>query len=386
MGIIILKGNSGMKILILGAYPNSIISFRGQLIKSLVAGGNEVMVMTAPASAQIIAQIELLGATFTAFPVQRNGLNPLADLQTCYFLTKVMKAWRPDKILAYTIKPVIWGGIANSFTAKADFYALISGLGYAFEAGSLLRNLVNQLVKRLYKFSLSTSKAVIFQNEDNQQVFIDKNIIPADKAHRVFGSGVNIDDYSPQALPKGPTTFLLIARLLGDKGLREYMQAAKQVKQRYPEVIFQLLGPADSSPDRIDLEEVRQWQQAGIIDYLGETDNVQPYLADCHIYTLPSYHEGLPRTVLEAMAIGRPILTTDVPGCRDTVIDHENGLLVAAKDSDALRVAMIWFIEHSAVWHDMASASRNLACQKFDANKVNQHIADIIQAPIVITS
>ena len=217
---------------------------------------------------------------------------------------------------------------------------MVTGLGYAFEKGGWLRNTVSGLVKQLYRFALEKSQAVIFQNDDNLNCFVDLGLVEKGKCFRVFGSGVDTSHYQQSPLPSGNTHFLLIARLLGDKGIREYVEAARIVKKEYPNVTFQLLGPFDSSPDRITKQEISQWQQAGVIDYLGETNNVLPYIEACHIYVLPSYHEGLPRTVLEAMAVARPIITTSAVGCKDTVIEGSNGYKVPVKDAQALADCM----------------------------------------------
>lgn len=368
-----------MRVLVLGAYPNSIVGFRGQLIKKLVDSGHQVLVMTAPAEKDIVKQVKALGADFKPYDVQRNGINPFADIKTCWQLCKAIRQFKPDKIMAYTIKPVIWGGIAAKFVSKADFYALITGLGYAFTRGTLLRNIVNYIVKSLYRFALSSAKGVIFQNEDNRSIFVEQNIAPSDKTHRVFGSGVSLTQYSQVPMPEKGIVFLLIARLLGDKGIREYIAAARTVKNKYPDVIFQLLGPEDSSPDKISMSEIKQAEVEGVIEYLGETNNVLPYLQHCHIYTLPSYHEGLPRTVLEAMAVGRPILTTDTVGCRDTIIDNKNGFLVPIKDELQLAEKMRWFIENKASWLEMGNASRYYATKLFDVQQVNNDIFEILE-------
>lgn len=367
-----------LKIIIIGAYPNSIIGFRGPLIRSFVAAGHEVVVMTAAASEDVVAQVTALGATFRPYTVQRNGLNPMTDIKTLLAIKRALTELAPDHVLAYTIKPIIWGGIAARIIGFSGFNAMITGLGYAFEKGSFARNSVNYLVKHLYKFSLANAKNVIFQNMDNRKLFIDLGLVKADKCYRVFGSGVDIDEYQQQLLPTGNITFLLIARLLGDKGVREFAKAAQIVNQRYPEAKFQLLGPYDSSPDKISAIEVEQWQANGQIEYLGETDNVIPFIQACHVYTLPSYHEGLPRTVLEAMSIGRPILTTDASGCRDTVINGENGWLVPPRNVEELAKRMIWFIENPEQWQSMANSSRKMVQDKFNVHRVNKAISDIM--------
>ncbi|MBA6302266.1 glycosyltransferase family 4 protein [Colwellia sp. MB02u-14] len=367
-----------MKILIIGAYPQSIISFRGQLIKDLVRKGHDVTVMTAEADDSVVKDVRELGAKFCSYSVQRNGLNPLADLQTFLQLKKLIKFYQPDKILAYTIKPIIWGGIAAKFIKNVDFFPMITGLGYAFSTDTFKRTVVNFIAKNLYRLALTDAKAVIFQNNDNMNTFVENGLISGQKCHRVYGSGVDIDLFERYPLPNKEITFLLIARLLGDKGIREYAEAAERIKLIYPKVNFELLGPYDSSPDAISETEINNWHHNNIINYLGETKNVLPFIKNCHIFTLPSYHEGLPRTALEAMAVGRPILTTDTSGCRDTVIERKNGFLVPIKDSEALFQKMKWFIEQPESWEKMAVESRKLVCEYFDVKKVNSSILKIL--------
>ncbi len=367
-----------MNILIIGAYPNSIVGFRGQLIRGWVKKGYKVTVMAADADPAIIKKVTALGAAFRPYKVERNGLNPLADLKTLSELIKALNDCKPDQILAYTIKPIIWGGIAASFYGKANFHAMVTGLGYAFETGGFKRNFINRIVKGLYRFSLKKAKSVIFQNTDNLQTFVSQGIVPKDKTYRVHGSGVDLSEYPKTPLPKGAPIFLLVARLLGDKGIREYASAAQSVKQKYPEATFQLLGPEDSSPDRINSDELKSWCDSGAITYLGETDHVLSFVQKCHIYTLPSYHEGLPRSVLEAMSVGRPILTTNTSGCRDTVIKERNGKLVSPKNAKQLEDQMIWFIENPDLWQNMANESRTIVEDYFDVMKVNKHINSIV--------
>lgn len=364
-----------MKVIVLGAYPDSIVGFRGKLIEKFVNDGHQVTVMTAQGSSEVIAEVEGLGAKFEAFPIQRNGMNPLADMETMLALTDAFKRIKPDKILAYTIKPIIWGGIAANRAGISEFYSMVTGLGYAFEAPSLKRKLVRNLVTNLYKYSLRFSKKVIFQNQDNLNTFVDFGIVEREKCHRVFGSGVDLSHYQKSPLPESQPHFLLIARILGDKGVREYYKAAKQVKEKHPDTVFSLVGPLDPSPDGIDQTEIDSWRD--VIDYHGSTNNVLPYIENCHIYVLPSYHEGIPRTVLEAMAVGRPIITTDAVGCRDTIKSGYNGLEVPVKNAEALASAMLTLLDQPECWHDMAKNSRSFVADVFDVNKVNAHISRI---------
>ncbi len=376
------------RFVLLGAYPDSVVAFRGDLIRELVSVGYDVTVMTAAATPAVRGEIEALGVDFRPYSIERNSLNLGSDLRTLSELRTAFAELRPEFILAYTIKPIIWGGIACRLSnwgrgPEAQYFALVTGLGYAFQGGSLKRRLLRAVVTRLYRVALKRARGVIFQNADNRDLFVERRIVPAEKCHVVNGSGIPMDEFAQSALPGvskegGAPHFLLIARLLGEKGIREYFQAAAQVKAKYPEAQFSLVGPEDPSPDGIPVDEVRRWQEAGVGKYYGATTDVRPFLADCHVYCLPSYHEGMPRTVLEALAIGRPILTTDVPGCRETVEPGVNGWLVPAADVGALVERMVWFIEKREQWQAMGDASREIAEEKFDVRKVNEKMLEIL--------
>jgi glycosyltransferase involved in cell wall biosynthesis len=367
-------------ILIVGALPESLVNFRGDLIRTLVQSGHHVTAMAAPASSQLISQIEDLGAEFHPFPVQRNRLNPWKDLQTFYALYKTFRQTKPDIILAYTVKPVIWGGLAAWLAGNIRFYGLITGLGFAFKGHGFKREALKSIVSWLYRLALLNARRVIFQNPDDLETFVGLHIVPSEKCVIVNGSGVNVEHFTMTPCASGHSTFLLIARLLSEKGIREYAQAARKVKKRYPETTFNLLGPEDPSPVRVPLEEVQGWHNKEIIQYLGTTQDVRPYLTSCHIFTLPSYYgEGLPRTILEAMATGRPILTTDNVGCRETVLPGENGFLVPVRDVDALAECMIWFIEHREEWKKMGKRSREIAEERFDVRIINKELMRIME-------
>ena len=367
-------------IVVIGALPESLLNFRGDLIKALVAINYKVTAMAASAEPSVVSCLNKFGADFRSFPVQRNGLNPRSDLETWRTLRKIFRELQPDVILAYTIKPVVWGGLASYAVPSTRFYALITGLGFAFQGNSPIRQLLSRLVSILYRLALRRASKIIFQNPDNLNEFVERGIVPASKCLLINGSGVDIQRFAQTPLPEGKVTFLAIGRLLGDKGFREYAQAAQIVKTLYPDTIFQLLGPEDPSPDGIPMAEVQYWQQQGWVDYLGSVSDVRPYLQNCHVFVLPSFYgEGLPRTIIEAMAIGRPILTTDNVGCRETVISGENGYLVPKADAQALAERMIWFIENRELWQRMGQRSRELAEEKYDVHKVNAQLIEIME-------
>jgi glycosyltransferase involved in cell wall biosynthesis len=368
-----------LKIIIIGTLPSSLINFRGELIKLIVYNGYQVIAMASNATSDEIREIEKLGVKYIDYAVQRNGLNPLADIKTLIGFRAVFKREKPDIVLAYTIKPVIWGGIAARLCSGTNFFGLITGLGFAFQKDGFKRKLLSTVATNLYRLALSKAHKIIFQNPDNMQVFIDNKITSKSQAVRVNGSGVNLSHFKKSKPTAEKFTFLTIARLLGEKGLREYAKAAKLVREKYPDVIFQLVGPEDPSPDGISITEVNQWHDDGYILYLGGTNDVRSNLEYCNIFVLASYHEGMPRTVLEAMATGRPVLTTNVPGCKETVIEGENGFLVEKKNVEQLVEKMIWFINNKQQWQEMADKSYELAIEKFDVHKVNEELFKIME-------
>lgn len=328
------------------------------------------------------AAVEALGVRYIAYRVARSGLNPLKDLDTFRQLRAAIRHESPDRVLAYTIKPVIWGGLAARTLGFRQFYGLVTGLGFAFEGEGVKGRLLKMLVSGLYRVALRGARRVVFQNEDNRDLFVSRNIVQRDLTHRVHGSGIDLKQFQVAPLPDHPPiVFLCIARLLGHKGLREYAKAASQVKLRHPDARFLLVGATDPSPDGIPLSEVQSWHAAGTIEYLGELSDVRPQLAGCHVYVLPSYHEGLPRTVLEAMATSRPVLTTNVPGCRDTVKEGLNGFLVPRGATDELAERMAWFVDHADQLAVMGEASRELAENTFDVQQVNSDLLRLMEVP-----
>jgi len=349
-------------------------------LSSFKDSGYDVLAMSAPANEKTLEQLCMKGVAHRSFSVKRNGLNPFSDLKIFFQLYREFKSYKPSVVFSYTIKPVIWGGLAARLS-RTPFYALITGLGFAFQGDSLKRKLLTLLVCSLYRAALKRSKAVIFQNSDNAQLFVDFNIVPHSKCKIVNGSGVNIDAFKEKSLPeicykRNELVFLCVARLLKEKGLREYAEAAKLVKHQYPYSKFILVGPLDPSPDGISLEEVNGW---GSITYQGETNNVKPHIESSHVYVLPSYHEGLPRSTLEAMAVGRAVLTTTAVGCKETVEDGVNGFKVPVGDSEKLAEKMIWCLENKERLADMGAASRRIVTEKFDVKIVNRDILDILE-------
>ena len=365
------------KIIVIGTLPSSLLTFRREMIESLSVN-NDVTCMASNATHDEINKISSLGCRYEEAIVKRSSLNPLNDIFYFFQLYKLFKKIKPDLLISYTVKPVIWGGISARILGIKYHYPIITGLGFAFQSNTFLKRILKFIVRLLYKISLKNSPKVIFQNNDNLLLFLKEGLITESQCSLVNGSGVNLNEFKFSEI-KSRKHFLLIARLLGDKGIREFVKAAKIIKKDHHDAIFEIVGPEDPSPDRISIEEINKWVKNGDIIYSGSTIDVRPFIDRCSVYVLPSYHEGMPRTVLEAMAMGRPIITTDVPGCRDTVINGKNGWLVKKSDEYELAERMMWFIENPEEGRKMGKKSYDLACDKFDVNKVNKTFLEIIE-------
>ncbi|MBT2772707.1 glycosyltransferase family 4 protein [Halomonas sp. ISL-60] len=364
------------RFLLVSGSSYSLVNFRGPLVRSLIKAGLEVHAASPGLNDDPITcrQLESWGVIIHDIPMQRTGLNPWHDFLTLKSLYRLMNDIRPDAVLGYTIKPVVYGMLAAWLAKVPRRYALITGLGYAF-AGEARgkRALVFHLVRRLYAVALNKVDRVFFQNPDDETLFRDLEILHTHVPSQVLnGSGVDMAHFAAAPLPEGSPRFLLVARLLADKGVRQYAEAARKIKQQHPEVVFQLAGDIDSNPDTITQQELATWVGEGFLEHLGWLSDVRPALTESSVFVLPSYYrEGTPRSILEAMSMGRAVITTDAPGCRETVIDGENGYLVPVKDVDALVNAMQHFIDRPALMQTMGRRSYEIAKDKYDVHKVN---------------
>jgi glycosyltransferase involved in cell wall biosynthesis len=362
------------KIMVVCGFPDSLLHFRGELLAAFQESGLIVHVAAPDVPRECDARLALeeRGYVVHCTPLQRAGVNPFGDLVYMLKLFFLFRKIKPKYVFLYTVKPVIFGAIAAKFANIEKRIALVTGLGYAFVDGGGERALVSRVVPALYKLAMRCINKVFFQNDDDYKLFLRLGILPPRNSVCVVnGSGVNIVDYCPAALPSG-LSFLMIARLLGDKGVREYVAAARAIKTRNPEIIFSLVGWIDENPDAVSAVELGEWVERGDIEYLGKLSDVRPAIATSSVYVLPSYREGLPRTVIEAMAMGRPIITTDAPGCRDTVIDGVNGYLVPVRAVDKLIEAMLVFRDDPSLVTKMGSESRRMAEEKYDVRMVNK--------------
>jgi glycosyltransferase involved in cell wall biosynthesis len=362
-------------VLLLASYAPSLIIFRGPLIADLVARGHRVLAAAPAIDAETGEALRRLGAEPHSIALSNASLSPFALLASYRALRRFLRAARPDVLIAYTIKPVILGALAGRAERVGRIVAMITGLGFAFTGGRQPKRLLSRVAASiLYRLALRRADIVLFQNKDDEALFRGLALLErASPSAIINGSGIDLQAFAPSPVPVS-LSFLMIARLLGDKGVREFALAASRLKAVHPAVRIRLVGYLDPSPDSIGQAELDAIIGSGV-EFLGKLDDVRPAIAACSVYVLPSYREGTPRSVLEAMAMGRAVITTDAPGCRETVVDGENGFLVLPRDADALFEAMLRFVDAPQLAGAMGSVSRRMAEERYDVHKVN---ADII--------
>lgn len=366
------------KVLFIASLAESLLNFRGDLIRHLLDRGHAVIAAAPDGPAQVDQDLAAWGVTRVSIGLRRTGSNAIADLRLLLELRRLLRAERPDVLFAYTIKPVIYGCLAARWTGVPRRAAMITGLGFAFASSATRRQRAVRAVARgLYWIAMACADTVFFQNADDEADFRQHGMLrPTQRIVRTGGSGVNLKRFAAVPLPDGPLRFLMIARLLVDKGVREYLKGAAQVRRVRPDVQFHLVGPFDAHPSAVAQTEVDDAVAQGWIVYHGPASDVRPHLAGCHVYVLPSYREGTPRSVLEAMAVGRAVVTTDTPGCRETVVPGENGLLVAPQRVEPLAQAMLQMAElPRSELIRMAARSRAIAEARFDVNLINSKIS-----------
>ncbi|WP_051217625.1 glycosyltransferase family 4 protein [Paenibacillus assamensis] len=370
-----------MKVLLISSLASSLLIFRLDMIKAFQRNGHEVIAIAPEHGQQWEAKFKALGIAYYAIPIARTGMNPLEDLRTFIRMIRIINKIKPDIVFAYQAKSIVYGCTAAKLTGVNRIYALVAGLGsilHSHRKSSIKTMIVKLILKTQYKLALACCKRVFFQNPDDRQAMSTMRLIRAEQPSLINGSGVNLTVFTEQPLPE-QDVFLFVGRLLRDKGIREYMDAAKLVRQQYPHARCLVLGPFDTNPTAISQHELQRFVEEGAIEYMGATEDVRPYLQQCSVLVLPSYHEGTPRCVLEAMATGRPIITTDAPGCRETVVDQMNGFLVPPKDTTAIAEKMIWMIENREQLRWMSQQSLRMVRDKYDVDKVNQVIMDTMQ-------
>lgn len=369
------------KILVVGSLAESLVNFRGELLQQMVADGHRVLAAAPPGPAWVDGVLAGWGVQRRVLPLSRTGTSVAADLKLLMALRRLCRDECPDAVLSYTIKPVVYATLAARWTGVPRVVAMVTGLGFSFmQARTIKQRLVQQVARGLYGLAMRNAHVALFQNPDDEAAFRALRLLPESlDVRRINGSGVNLEHFAVQALPQGPCRFLMIARLLADKGVREYFEAAAIVKAKRPEVEFHLVGPFDSNPSAVTRAELAAAVAGGAVTYHGAAEDVRPYLRDCHVYVLPSYREGMPRSVLEALAIGRPVITTDAPGCRETVTPGLNGSLIPVADAKALaKEALRYAAMDRVALAAQARASRLRAEAKYDVRQVNADVLGVL--------
>jgi len=368
------------RVLIVGGLAASLLNFRAPVIRALRQRRCRVFVAApGPFSPELISSLGALGAEIRPIRMARAAVNPLADLRALLDLYRLMRDIRPDALLAYTAKPVIYSGYAARVARVAVRCAWITGLGFGFTQGeSRGRTVLRYMLRLLYRSALRRYQTVLFQNSADAQLFRGLALLPP-RCHVEItaGSGVDTQMFSPVALPQSPV-FFMAARLLKDKGVYEYVAAAQIIRREYPQARFLLAGEPDPNPSSVTRGELASWVKSGAVEYLGWVDDIRVPMARARVYVLPSYREGMPRSVLEAMAMGRPVISTHAPGCRDAVEDGHTGLLVPVADSAALSQAMIRLLENPSLAEAMGCAGRQRAVDRFDASVVGEQVARLL--------
>lgn len=362
-----------MKIAVLSSHTPSLFWFRMDMMTEFNNKGHTVIALGADPEAAWKDKFRENNIDYRQLHVERNGVNPFKDLNTFVELCKFMKKEKPDKIFTYQAKTVVYGSVAAKIRGITEVYPLIAGLGSVFRGTGYKNKIVKTIMKVEYWIACRCSKKVFFQNNDDKNEFIHNGLIKEDKTVIINGSGVNLEKFQPTAIPVEPA-FLLIGRLIRDKGVNEYLEACKAVKEKYPNVRCLLVGPYDSNPSALKPEELKPFIDNEIVEYFGEQSDVRPFIAQCSTFVLPSYHEGTPKTVLEAMAMGRSIITTNAPGCRETVTDGVNGYLVGVKDIQGIVDRMKYLICNPNTSKEMGAASLRIATEKYDVKIVNKAI------------
>ena len=372
------------RILLIGTTAECVYNFRKDLILALVAKGYQVYAFTTDNIPSELKKISALGATPVPYVFSRGGLNPLNEFKNTIILYQKIKKINPYLVLSYFAKPAIFGTLAAKMAKVPRIFAMLEGLGYTFteqpEGLSTKTKIIRKSQIALFKLALPLADGVIFLNPDDPKDLLYQNNIQVKDVHILGGIGINLADYPFSTKQINDNiTFIFVGRLLKEKGINDYVNAAKIVKNKYPNTKFVVLGAADNSNfGSLTQKDIDSLVETNLIVYPGRVDTVNKWLEDSDVFVLPSYREGIPKSTQEAMAIGRAVITTDVPGCRETVIDGVNGFIVPKWNPQALAEKMIYFIENPEKISEMGYESYKIAQDKFDSYKVNDRLLKIL--------
>lgn len=365
-------------ILVIDIHAQDMFRFRERFLVDLVSHGYRVVAAAPDFSPVITDALRVRGVETAGFEIDRSGVNPIREISSILSLTKLMRRISAGVVILYTPKIVIYGAIAGFVSHVPRRYAMITGLGYGFTAKSVKGRVVGLIQRSLYRVCLRLCKCVLFQNPDDMALFVRLRLVGRRTSIGVVnGSGVDIDSFVPEDRPSR-LTFLMVGRLLISKGIREYLIAAAELRQDHPEACCKLVGWIDdSNPDSIDETELHNMVEAGGVEFLGRLSDVRPAIAACSVFVLPSrYGEGTPRSILEALSMARAVITTDNPGCRETVVHGRSGFLVKVGESRQIVAAMKRYLRdpNLAVVH--GEYGREIAVKKYDVSIVNRSIIE----------
>lgn len=375
--------NKNKIIALVSTTASSFYGFRADLILQLIQQGYIVYALTSEYTEECLERIKMLGAIPIRYKLSRGGLNPFADIQSFLQLKKILRDIQPDVVLSYFAKPVIYGSMAAKAAKVPIKIGMLEGLGYTFteqpEGQTIKTKLIRNIQVLLYKMAFPCLDKMIFLNPDDQNDLMKKYDLKVPEVHILGGIGLNLADYPYTKAEISPVKFLFIGRLLKEKGVFEFIQAIRIVKSKYPEAHFTILGEIDhQNMGALKQEQLNQLIEEKLFEYPGYVTNIKDWITDTSVFVLPSYREGVPRSTQEAMAIGRPVITTDVPGCRETVVGGINGFLVPKWNPEALAEKMCYFIENPEQVSIMGLKSYQIAQEKFDAKKVNSKLIEIM--------
>lgn len=355
-------------------------NFRKELVEHLIKKGFKISI-SAPYNQEYFEKFKEIGCDVYDIAINAKGINPIEDFLLIRTYYKLLKEIKPDLSITYTIKPNIYGSIAaNKLGIK--FLPITTGLGYTF----LAKGIIPAIARKLYKFAFKKANEVWFLNQDDIKAFKEANLIDENKVIQLPGEGIDLTYFSPMLKEENEKiTFLLVGRMLKDKGVIEFVEAARILKKKYPHTKFQLLGAIWSdNPAAIQKEDIDKWQREGVIEYLGQTKDVRPYIGNASCIVLPSYREGVPCTLMEGAAMGKPIVATNVPGCKEVVEKGYNGFLCEAKNSKDLAGKMEKMLLLSKEERaQMGNNGRSLMRQKFDIKLIIQQYDEAIDRILI---
>lgn len=366
------------KILMIASKAKAHINFRGDLTKEIINKGYEVTLIVPHDLYK--EELENMGIKVVVMPYNKNSTSIKDNLNTIDKIGEIIKEEQPDLIFAYTIKPIILGSIAAKKCKINNMYSMVTGLGHIYSDNSLKTRIIRLICGMGYRYAFKLNKKVIFQNQDDINEVVRRHYVKRNKCELVDGSGVNMQRFKRSPLPS-EHIFLMVSRVLKEKGVIEYFEAAKIMKEKYQDKVhFMFVGEIDKTNYAVDTDKLQKYVDDGIVELIPETDDVPSFIKKCRYFVLPTYYrEGVPRVNLEALSMGRPIITTNMPGAKETVIDKKNGLFVKTRDPKDLADKMEWMINNPKMVEKMAKKSHQLCKEKFEVSIINKKMLEVME-------